>query len=401
MLKRLFVTASISLFALSATGTAAMATEDLLRLIGFGGICADCDLSGKDLSGVSMRGASFPRADFTGANLSEAKISGANFGRAVFKRADFSNAVIEGSNFGRSDLTGAKMDDVTAKGINMSYAILDGVQGRDSAFSGTNFSHSSLVGAKFPESEFDHSVMTYANLSGIKLNEASMRNVQLVKANLDGANLVDVNFENANLTKAVFGQADVKNASFEFARLSGADLSKVKNLKQEQLDDACGDDNTALPPKLTLALCKNARWVHSGHRMGDTDSSFAIAFEFSDEDRAQIAKASREVLKESGYAVQKARIAIAEAMTEDDFPKITIKRNGQTFIWPNFDDARSSEQRAIQRAQQSLVGLKLDNRRAQRALNVAIRSLKKAQLALTEAQIEREMADGELAGGKE
>ncbi|MDQ7020073.1 MAG: hypothetical protein Q9M33_13035, partial [Robiginitomaculum sp.] len=33
-------------------------------------------------------------------------------------------------------------------------------------------------------------------------------------------------------------------------RLSGTDLSLVSGLKQEQVDMACGDDDTILPPNL-------------------------------------------------------------------------------------------------------------------------------------------------------
>ncbi len=395
MFNRLFVTVSLGLVIMANTNTPGAATEDLLRHVGFGGVCADCDLSGKDLSDVAMQGASFPRANFTGTNLTKARISGANFGKAVFKRADLTEALLEGSNFARCDMTGAKLDGIEAQGINLSYAVLNGVQGADAELIGSNLSHSSMVGAKMQDAVFDNSNLSYADLSRADLKDSSLQNTRLFKAVLDGAKLVDADFEGANLKQSEFGRADVRGANFEEAMLVGADLSHVKGLRQEQLDGACGDAETALPENLTLPICDEAEWVNAQTRNGLSVFNYSFSFDMSDEDRAALDKATREAVRESGYAMQKARIALAEALTDGNYPKVIIERDGQTYSWPNFDDVRSEEQRALARAQRALDGLELNNRRAQRALDVAVRSLAKAQAALRSSHEEQELAGRE------
>jgi len=50
--------------------------------------------------------------------------------------------------------------------------------------------------------------------------------------------------------------ANMKDAHFFLTRLDGVDLSKTVGLSQRQLDDACGDAQTKLPP----GLKKPARW---------------------------------------------------------------------------------------------------------------------------------------------
>ena len=45
-------------------------------------------------------------------------------------------------------------------------------------------------------------------------------------------------------------QADLIGAKLQGADLGGANLTKAKNLTREQLDKACGDDETKLPDDL-------------------------------------------------------------------------------------------------------------------------------------------------------
>ena len=44
--------------------------------------------------------------------------------------------------------------------------------------------------------------------------------------------------------------ADLYHADLQGANLTGADLTKAKGLTREQLDEACGDDETNLPDDL-------------------------------------------------------------------------------------------------------------------------------------------------------
>ena len=60
-----------------------------------------------------------------------------------------------------------------------------------------------------------------------------------------GAFLVRANLSRANLTDAILPHADLRNANLSFAR----------NLTQERLRCACGDDKTPLPEDLTIKRC--------------------------------------------------------------------------------------------------------------------------------------------------
>ena len=57
---------------------------------------------------------------------------------------------------------------------------------------------------------------------------------------------------NANLWWANLRDANLRDANLSGANLSGANLSGAKNLTQEQLDEAFGDENTILPEGLTI-----------------------------------------------------------------------------------------------------------------------------------------------------
>jgi hypothetical protein len=84
-----------------------------------------------------------------------------------------------------------------------------------------------------------------ANLNGAKLQGtflfgANLQRAVLVLANLEGAVLID-----ANLERAILIGADLK-----LANLQGANLQPVRNLTQEQINEAYGDKKTKLPDHL-------------------------------------------------------------------------------------------------------------------------------------------------------
>jgi uncharacterized protein YjbI with pentapeptide repeats len=51
----------------------------------------------------------------------------------------------------------------------------------------------------------------------------------------------------------------LQGADFTGANLSGADLSTAMGLTTRQLEDACGDEATALPAGVTIRACKTRR----------------------------------------------------------------------------------------------------------------------------------------------
>jgi uncharacterized protein YjbI with pentapeptide repeats len=88
------------------------------------------------------------------------------------------------------------------------------------------------------------------------LGLADLNGAYLSSADLTGANLSGANLRGADLTGANLRSANLRGANLSVAYLIGADLTGAKNLIQTQLNEACGDNETALPEGLSLTLLK-------------------------------------------------------------------------------------------------------------------------------------------------
>lgn len=109
------------------------------------------------------------------------------------------------------------------------------------------------------------------NLSGARLRQADLSTVVMNRTSFAGGDLRDVNAYGAVLTGASFARADLTNASFVGAYLqganfsgarllgvnfSGAEMDRAIGLTQGQLNQACGDESTAIPRGLSIPRCR-------------------------------------------------------------------------------------------------------------------------------------------------
>jgi uncharacterized protein YjbI with pentapeptide repeats len=109
------------------------------------------------------------------------------------------------------------------------------------------------------------------NLSGADLTNTCVKEHDLHGANFDGANATLMCMSFANFTNASFRGTELSGANLAGAKMDGADLTgaktsitsflgtdltKVKGLTQAQLNVACGDAKTKLPPGLRVHTCK-------------------------------------------------------------------------------------------------------------------------------------------------
>jgi len=109
------------------------------------------------------------------------------------------------------------------------------------------------------------------DLSGADLTNTCVKARDLHGANFDGANATLMCMSFANFTGASFRGADLSAANLASAKMDGADLTgaktaitsflgtdlrHVKGLTQKQLDAACGDAKTLLPPGLKVHTCR-------------------------------------------------------------------------------------------------------------------------------------------------
>lgn len=169
-----------------------------------------------DLRGLDMRDVSFLGEELSHAALRRADLSGARFKRVNLMAAD-----LKGANFRKADLSEARLWGVKLNGANLQKA---------------NLKRAHVDGTDLRMADFSN-----ANLQGADLEQANLERAELKNAYLQEAHLIGANFRGANLQGAV---------------LKGADLRWTRNLTQEQLDQACGDNETKLPEGLTIPKCE-------------------------------------------------------------------------------------------------------------------------------------------------
>ena len=87
--------------------------------------------------------------------------------------------------------------------------------------------------------------------------EAALLAERVAQAHAEGTPLQDM----AVLTGASFDGADFKDAELHRTVIAGVDLSRAKGLTQDQVDDACGDARTRLPPRLEAHGCTNLHMI--------------------------------------------------------------------------------------------------------------------------------------------
>ena len=93
-----------------------------------------------------------------------------------------------------------------------------------------------LHGADFTGADASLMCMSFADFTG-----ARFRNTELSGANMAGAKM---------------DGADLTGAKTSITSFLGTDLRRVKGLTQAQIDVACGDARTKLPPGLRVHFCR-------------------------------------------------------------------------------------------------------------------------------------------------
>jgi uncharacterized protein YjbI with pentapeptide repeats len=75
-------------------------------------------------------------------------------------------------------------------------------------------------------------------------------------ANFTGVSFKDADLAGANMAGAKMKGADLTGAKTSITSFLGTDLRHVKGLTQAQLDVACGNARTKLPPGLKIHTCR-------------------------------------------------------------------------------------------------------------------------------------------------
>jgi len=154
--------------------------------------------------------------------------------RTCFK-CDFRGVTLAGENHFKANLRETDMTGANLERTYLSQAFLE-----DAVLRGANLRGANLRFAKLQRAD-----LTGANLTGAQLIVAWLQGTVLRGALLDGVDLQGADLAGADLT----------GASLARAKLFRTDLRKAKGLTQAQLDRACGDASTRLPPGLVARGC--------------------------------------------------------------------------------------------------------------------------------------------------
>jgi uncharacterized protein YjbI with pentapeptide repeats len=183
----------------------------------------DCNKAAIMLGGSDLSKAVLFNVDFSGTDLRDSRLQGANFEKATLIRAALSGSDATGANFSRVEAYRTSFAKMIAKGANFGSAELERA----------DFSGADLEGANFNKSELGRAVFDDALLTGTSFQFANLSRVELSKARYAGP-------------------IDFTGAFLYLTRIEGIDLSAAKGLTQAQIDQACGNEDTVLPPGLTM-----------------------------------------------------------------------------------------------------------------------------------------------------
>jgi hypothetical protein len=165
------------------------------------------------------------------------------------------------------------VETLVARGIDLREIRLPGAYLNGLEAPGAILIQAHLRGAKLVRAELNRAHLAKADLSDADLFKAKLAKAKLGKAILIGTNLSEADLSGTDLIKATSVETDpikatsvetdVRKADLRETILSGADLSganfiQTQTLTQQQLDEACGDEATKLPPGLTVQPCAQA-----------------------------------------------------------------------------------------------------------------------------------------------
>ena len=114
-----------------------------------------------------------------------------------------------------------------------------------------------LSGADLREADLNRSNLPRSSLCGVRLRGANLSRATLSGSDLSGSDLRDSS--NGKLVRTNLTRANLLRTNLSNTDLRGVDLRRAKNLTQEQIEQALGDERTQLPIGLRLP----ERWHRS------------------------------------------------------------------------------------------------------------------------------------------
>ena len=118
-------------------------------------------------------------------------------------------------------------------------------------FANVELKGKSFARARLRQADFGAAVMNYTSFVGADLRDLNAYAAGFLRADFARSDLTHASFVGAFLQGANFAGAKLTGTNF-----SGAEMDRARGLTQHQLDEACGDPSTKLPPGLRLQACR-------------------------------------------------------------------------------------------------------------------------------------------------
>jgi uncharacterized protein YjbI with pentapeptide repeats len=112
------------------------------------------------------------------------------------------------------------------------------------------------VGCDLKGADLANTCVKEHDLHGADFTGANASLMCMSFANFTGVSFKDADLAGANMAGAKMKGADLTGAKTSITSFLGTDLRHVKGLTQAQLDAACGNAKTKLPPGLKIHTCR-------------------------------------------------------------------------------------------------------------------------------------------------
>ena len=164
-----------------------------------------------------------------------AKLGGLDFRYGSAKGAFLVNAFLRGADLRGANFVGAQMKETDLRSADLRKAWLFLAE---------------LKGAELMHARLDQTYLADANLQTAQLNYARLQGAFMVNTDLRGADLRGASLQGAIMTGAKLQNAQMLGVQLKGAILDNANLEGVTGLTDEQMADACINDETVLPAGL-------------------------------------------------------------------------------------------------------------------------------------------------------
>ncbi|RMH78072.1 MAG: hypothetical protein D6680_03225 [Cyanobacteria bacterium J007] len=208
----------------------------------------DADLRAAFLSQAILENTDLQRANLSSANLSQAKLNRANlssvraidtdFQQATLAEATFTGANLGEANFAGAQLEGARLTRTEAVGSNWRAASVMRTNWQDADLTTADFTQANLQQANFSSAQLNGADFTGANLQQVNFQRADLSAAVLRGATLDGADFQGVNFTVSSSSEEVdFIKPSSESEGVDL--LTGVNFNSVRNLDDRQIEYIC------------------------------------------------------------------------------------------------------------------------------------------------------------------